>query len=412
MIETARISDDLPVWARGDAFPAAPSGWGWMDYKGRHHPCAAREDLVSAIREDRAAGVALVWLPENPHMMLPEEMPGATEAIIASRHRRAADDLVDAQDKLRWFGWLLGCLALFMLYQGWEYSPRSAAPLERIGFVLGVLFNSMSMGITLLMFLIFAFIPWYQARKRLKELSHWTGGDIAALVPVLRFETWLEWQKAPVTRMLMGLVALVGLAQMMPGDSLSAAGLVKDRYIAHGEWWRLLTAPFLHGHPLHFLMNAAALIYLGKRVEVFARWPHVPLVFLFAACIGGEASARFLAAPSVGASGGLMGWLGFLLVFESLHRNLVPRTARKRLLAGVFLTGLIGLVGYKFIDNAAHAGGLLAGMFYAIVVFPRSNSAFRPNSTITDRVAGVLAMAVLTLSALFAVWRILAPQGV
>lgn len=401
----------LPIWARGDAFPPAPAGWGWMDYKGRPHVCENSEGLIEAIRDDRDAGVALVWVPGNSHMILPEEMPGASEAVLASRRRRAADDLVDSHDKLRWFGWLFGGLTLFMLYQGWEYSPRGATQAERAAFVLRAVFNSMSMGITLLMFLIFAFIPWYQSRKRLKELEHWTGGDIAAIVPTLRFETWLEWQKAPTTRFLLVLVALVGIAQMMPGDSLAAAGLQKDRYLQHHEWWRLLTVPFLHGHPLHFLMNAAALVYLGKRVEVFARWPHVPLVFLFSACIGGEASARFLAAPSVGASGGLMGWLGFLLVFESLHRKLVPRTARKRLLAGVLLTGLIGLIGYKFIDNAAHAGGLIAGMFYALVVFPRSESAMRPNTTVTDRIAGLLALGVLALSAFFAVWMILTTGG-
>jgi membrane associated rhomboid family serine protease len=266
---------------------------------------------------------------------------------------------------------------------------------------------SMSMGLTLLMFVIFAFIPWYQSRKRLRGLAKWDDGDLADLVPTLRFETWLEWQKAPVTRILLGLTALVGLVQMMPTDSLAAAGLVKENYF-RGEWWRLLTAPFLHGNIIHFLMNAAALLYLGKRLEVFARWPHVPLVFLFAACIGGEASARFVAAPSVGASGGLMGWLGFLLVFESLHGKLVPRRARRRLMAGVFLTGLIGLIGYRFIDNAAHLGGLLAGMVYAAIVFPKSTSPLRPRSTVTDRIAGAGATAVLVLAALFAAMRILA----
>ena len=153
-------------------------------------------------------------------------------------------------------------------------------------------------------------------------------------------------------------------------------------------------------------MNAAALLYLGKRLEVFARWPHLPLVFLFSACVGGEASARFVAATSVGASGGLMGWLGFLLVFESLHGNLVPRSARRRLLAGVFLTGLIGLIGYRFIDNAAHIGGLLAGMLYAAIVFPRSTSSMRPRSNLTDRLAGSAALAVLVFSALLAVMKI------
>ena len=193
---------------------------------------------------------------------------------------------------------------------------------------------------------------------------------------------------------------------MLPGDSLTAAGLLKDRYL-YGEWWRLFTAPLLHGHPLHFMMNAAALLYLGKRMEVFARWPHVPMVFVFAACIGGEASARFIAAPSVGASGGLMGWLGFLLVFESLHGRLVPRRASRRLIAGVVLTGVIGVIGFRFIDNAAHLGGLLAGMIYAAIVFPRSTSALRPRATFADRIAGGAALIVLVAAAACAVWRML-----
>ena len=154
-------------------------------------------------------------------------------------------------------------------------------------------------------------------------------------------------------------------------------------------------------------MNAAALLYLGKRLEVFARWPHVPLVFLFSACIGGEASARFVSATTIGASGGLMGWLGFLLVFESLHSRLVPRSSRRRLVAGVLLTGLVGLIGYRFIDNAAHAGGLVAGMLYALIVFPKSASPNRPNTTVTDRIAGIAALGILIAATLLAVVVIL-----
>lgn len=398
--------DTLPVWARDDAFPQAPEGWGWLDMKGKTHPVDSHASLIKAIREDRDTGVSLVWLPGWSHMILPEELAGAADAILAARKRQAADDLHDAHDKLRWFGWLLAGLVVYRLYQGFAYAPQIATAAERAVFAIRGLIGSMSVGIALLMFLIFAFIPWYQSRKRLHELSRWTDWDIADVVPTLRFETWLDWQKSPVTRFILGLVGLVGLAQMMPGDSVAAAGLVKGAYF-QGEWWRLFTAPFMHGNLIHFLMNAAALLYLGKRVEVFARWPHVPMVFLFASCIGGEASARFVAASSVGASGGLMGWLGFLLVFESLHGTLVPRRARRRLLAGVLLTGLIGLIGYRFIDNAAHVGGLLAGMLYAAIVFPKSTSPLRPRSTVTDRVAGSAALMVLMLSALFAVLQIL-----
>lgn len=421
MTKVGQENPDVPVWARADAFPLAPAGWGWVGFEGKPHSC---ESLVALIDHIREAGVDLVWMPGREHMILPEELPDAAAAVLASRQRHAANDLLDSVEKLRWFGGLLAGLAAYLLYQGWALAPRGTPPGERLGIALHAMFTSMSMGITLLMFLVFAFIPWYQARKRLRELDAWTDGEIAAVVPTLRFETWLERQNAPVTIMFLGLFVMVALAQMLgefrtaglgawmallhQWGGTHAAGLLKDHYL-HGEWWRLFTAPFLHGNALHFLMNAAALFYLGKRIEVFARWPHLPLVFLFAASIGGEASARLVAAPSVGASGGLMGCLGFLLVFESLHRRLVPRTASRRLLAGVVLTGIVGLVGYRFIDNAAHLGGLLAGMFYAVIVFPKSTSPSRPNATVTDLIAGTAAFALLILCALFAVLKILAP---
>ncbi|MGL5018971.1 MAG: rhomboid family intramembrane serine protease, partial [Luteolibacter sp.] len=342
-----------------------------------------------------------------------------------ARARWSREDLDDATHKLRWFGTILLGLGAYVFYGGMVLAGNLAAQSgttvdfsQRLKFATRAVLDSTSCGLALLMFLVFAFIPWYQARKRRKELASWTEAGIAEIVPTLRFETWLERQKAPLTKVLLGMIALVALAQILSGlksagwgslihhwNGTSAAGLVKERYL-HGEWWRLLTAPLLHGNVVHFLMNAAALAYLGKRVEVFARWPHLPLVFLFAACVGGEASARFVAAPSVGASGGLMGWLGFLLVFETLHARLVPRRARRRLAAGVLLTALIGLVGYRYIDNAAHAGGLVGGMLYATIVFPASSSPVRPRSTITDRVAGGVALAALTASVLYAFWQI------
>jgi membrane associated rhomboid family serine protease len=405
VIETADDSGTQPIWARDDAFPEAPAGWGWLDHKGKRNPCGSRAQLLEAIGKDDDARLLLVWTPDSPRMVLPEEVAGAEEAVLESRRRIAAGDVIEAVGQLRWFGILLGGLTLWMFYQGWSLAPREANAAERVWFALRALLNSMSIGIALLMFLIFAFIPWYQAVKRRREFRRWTPRDIVEAVPALRFDTWLLLQKAPFTRMLLVIIGAVGLAQMMSENSLAAAGLLKPAYHA-GEWWRLFTAPLLHGNPVHFLMNAAALLYLGKRVEVFARWPHVPLVFLFAACVGGEASARFLTAPSVGASGGLMGWLGFLLVFEWLHARLVPRAATRRLIAGVVLTAVIGVVGFRFIDNAAHAGGLLAGMLYAVIVFPKSSSPQRPASTVTDRIAGGIALAAIAASAALAILRV------
>lgn len=362
-------------------------------------------------------------------MILPEEVPGMSGDLRTARERWTKEDLEDSAYRLKWFGAILGGLALYYFFGGFLMAGRLVSQsgeamdfAQRLGFGFRSMIGSTYTGLALLMFIILAFLPWYQARKRGKELVKWTEEGMVEFAPTIRFETWLAAQKSPVTKVILGLITLVALTQLFANfqtggirslfaifgewSGTMTAGLVKSRYFS-GEWWRLLTAPFLHGNIVHFLMNSAALLYLGKRLEVFARWPHLPLVFLFAAAVGGEASARFLETPSVGASGGLMGWLGFLMVFETLHKGLVPRRARRRLAAGVAITALIGVIGYKFIDNAAHAGGLIAGILYGLIVFPPTSSPHRPRSTNPDKFAGGAALGVLAIAALFAIARIL-----
>lgn len=407
----------LAVWAREGAFPKSGEGYGWVDRKGRRHACSSFGELSETVREDSASAVNLVWTPDSAHCRVPEEIEALSEPIRQVRQRWAADDLADACYRLRNFGIGVAVLAGYMALQAWkaiqareEASGLDLGLAEHTLFILKTLRDSTTVGLALLAFLVFAFIPWYQARKKVAEFKR-LGGSVKPLVPLLRFETWLEAQKAPVTYGLLGIISLVFLAQVFHDrsilgfrESVERVGLVKDVYRG-GEYWRLFTAPMLHGGLIHFVMNALALLYLGKRLEVFARWPHVPMVFLFSALVGGEASARMLDASSVGASGGLMGWLGFLLVFETLHSALVPSSAKRRLVGGVLITALIGLVGYRFIDNAAHFGGLLAGMAYAAIVFPKSSSVMRPEMNATDRLVGLVALAVIVASAFLAVIR-------
>ena len=386
---------DLPVWARANAFSEAGPGWGWVDRKGRRIACAGFEELAQAIVKDAGARVDLVWTPDAPGFVLPEEIPALHPALREARIRWAGWEIEEGKRQMLMFG------AAFGVMLAWN------------GFKTGKVMASGSTGLALLLFLILGFIPWYQGRKRLKKARIWAAGEMAADAPVLRFETWLSLQKSPATRLLLGLMALVGLVQVvvewrspLPMATVWMAGLTKSAGAAT-DWWRLLTAPFLHGHWLHWLMNASALAYLGKRVEVFARWPHFAMAFAISAWIGGEASARYMKQVSVGASGGLMGLLGFLLVFESMHRLLVPESARRRLLAGVLLTAGIGVVFSHFIDNAAHAGGLIAGMVYAALVFPKSSSPHRPRTTTVDVVLGGAALGLLVCSAVLACVKML-----
>ncbi|MCH7224730.1 rhomboid family intramembrane serine protease [Haloferula sp. A504] len=381
---------DLPIWARPEAFPRAGEGWGWMDRKGRRHPSSSFEGLTSAIVDDAGARVDLVWTPDHTHLVLPEELPELHPALKEARIRWAEWEIEEGRRQMMIFGGFLVLLGLYSLTTG---KP-----------VLG--FGPLGLGI--LLFLALGFFPWYQGRKRLRRARSWVEGELEPDLIGLRFETWLMRQKAPVTRGLIILFGVIGVIQWLApggiGETVARAGLVKEGG-RPADWWRLATAPFLHGNLIHFLFNVSALAYLGRRMEVLVRWPHVPLVFVLAAWIGGEASAWFLPdKPSLGASGGLLGMLGFLLVFEWMHRPLVPESSRRRLLAGLLLTAAIGLVGFAFIDNGAHGGGVLAGMAYAFAVFPGSSSARRPTETGLDRVAGGIALGLIICSVAWTAW--------
>lgn len=406
---------ELPVWAREGAFPEAGPGWGWVDRKGGRVPVGSFEELARAIVEDAGARVDLVWTPEARGYVLPEEIPALHSALRESRIRWARWEMEEGKRQMMVFG---GIFAVMLL---WGF------------FSTGKILANASVGLALILFFLLGFFPWYKGYKRLKRAKRWAVSEMAEDAQALRFEIWLAIQRAPVTRLMFRLLALVAIVQLCVelqvynarhgfegmkallglwhyvisfgsidiSTTLRNAGLTKHDGAAT-EWWRLLTAPFLHGHWLHWLMNASALAYLGKRVEVFARWPHMALVLLLSMWVGGEASARFMDKASVGISGGLMGLLGFLMVFESMHRRLVPESARRRLFAGIVMTGVLGYVFRHFIDNACHAGGLVAGMIYAVVVFPKSSSIHRPGTTSVDFIFGGAALGLLVASALLA----------
>jgi membrane associated rhomboid family serine protease len=266
-------------------------------------------------------------------------------------------------------------------------------------------------GIQFLVLTIFGFLYytarlWWEARKGRKSAKLLTRDQIGGQVPEARFELWMENQRTPFSLLFLVLVVLVGGAQFAtPGLGIAEAGLVKSQYAA-GENWRIFTAAFLHGNLIHFILNMSALWYLGRRVEILARWPHLAAAFFLSIIGAGWATVSWLPTQtSVGVSGVVCGLLGFLLVFETLHLPLVPRPARRRL-AGILVSlVVIGSLGFKFIDNAAHFGGLVTGAVYAFLVFPKSSSPHRPVVLKRDVViggAGILLIAISAMGAILA----------
>src|SRR5204863_2387757 len=114
-----------------------------------------------------------------------------------------------------------------------------------------------------------------------------------------------------------------------------------------------------------------ALLALGRLVEMHGHPLYLPTVFLFSALCASAASFYVTAVTSIGASGGIMGLVGFLAVIGLRRRHVVPRGFLKAIAMSVALTAGTGLVAHQFIDNAAHAGGLVGGLLLGAVYVTR-----------------------------------------
>lgn len=140
-----------------------------------------------------------------------------------------------------------------------------------------------------------------------------------------------------------------------------------------GDYWRLFSTAWLHGGPVHLIMNMAALYSLGTLTERLIGPLKLGLLYLVAILFSSLTSSLFLptGTPSLGASGAILGLAGLLMAPHFRRHPRFPQTLAARLYQWLakpmlFLFGL-GLV-LKFldlgiqIDNAAHLGGLLIGL--------------------------------------------------
>lgn len=137
--------------------------------------------------------------------------------------------------------------------------------------------------------------------------------------------------------------------------------------VLQGEWWRLLTATFLHGGILHLAFNMACLWFFGRLLLRLVGHGQFFLVYFASALCGSAASLHFSAqsAVSVGASGAVFGVLGALYACSRKYRDAVPEASTSKLKSGAaffIFWSLAQGFGRQGTDNAAHVGGLLCGL--------------------------------------------------
>ena len=136
--------------------------------------------------------------------------------------------------------------------------------------------------------------------------------------------------------------------------------------IREGQWWRLITAGYLHGGLLHIGMNMWVLFDLGVQVEdTFGTSRYLVLYFL--STVGGFYASSIWApgTPSIGASAGIFGLIGAMIAHGVRDRTAYGAAIRsvytRWALYGLAMGILPSLFGITFMDNAAHIGGVTTG---------------------------------------------------
>ena len=221
------------------------------------------------------------------------------------------------------------------------------------------------------------------------------------------------------TSILIGSIAAVFVAQLLFGDALStlsltalagdersaiAAGFVKQYFVKYHEYWRILTGAAVHGGLLHVAMNCYAFWMFGRLVEMLSNRAHLAIVFLLSCIGGGLLSLYFLPEiPSVGASGGIVGLLGYVTVYAFRRHKFISREFRKSLLINIGFLFLFGLVLFNVVDNYGHLGGLVTGAVYGLIQIPSDEYVDPRQAGSITRAAGVAALVIFVATCLLSI---------
>jgi membrane associated rhomboid family serine protease len=214
-----------------------------------------------------------------------------------------------------------------------------------------------------------------------------------------------EGTGALVTKVLIALNVLVYLANLAQGSSfgrtsgsLFEKGALFIRVpfypggLAEGEWWRLLTAAFLHGSIIHLGFNMFVLWFIGAPVEQAIGRGRFLALYIVSGLAGSAGALLFDPyAVTVGASGAIFGILGAALVLEWQRSYVLGGQA-----LGLIVVNLVLTFAIPNISIGGHLGGLAGGALsmFALSRFGRTHAIYgRPG------LVGVLGLMAVGLGA-------------
>jgi rhomboid protease GluP len=229
------------------------------------------------------------------------------------------------------------------------------------------------------------------ARERINPM-----GALGGLIPHARYNTVLILLINLGLYMATALHSMntgAGSAMSIDGYTLVAFGAEYSPLVhQQGEWWRLVTAGFLHGGLLHILMNSWALFDLGAQVDEVYGSSRMLVIYFFSNIAGFYVSSLWRPGPSIGASAALFGLIGAMIAVGMRHRS-----AYGAMIRAAYVRWLVWALAFSLlpgIDMAAHVGGLVGGFGLAWLAGEP-----RYTSTTTERMWRIAAGAAILVTA-------------
>lgn len=172
-------------------------------------------------------------------------------------------------------------------------------------------------------------------------------------------------------------------------DLYTALSLNKGRVMS-GEIYRLVTAMFMHENLFHLLMNMYALYIIGTQVESYIGKTKYFTIYIYSGIIGGLLSCVIngINVWSLGASGAIFGLMGALLYFGYHYRLYLDNALKTQIVPLIALNLMIGFI-FPNIDNSAHIGGLIGGLFSSMALGVKNKT------TKTDTINGIICSLIL-----------------
>lgn len=141
--------------------------------------------------------------------------------------------------------------------------------------------------------------------------------------------------------------------------------------VLQGEWWRVLSAMFLHGGMTHLLMNMVSLYLVGRGAEMYFDTKSYLSIYFFSGIIGGLVSLYMHPdSVGVGASGAIFGVFGALAGFFLAHRDSIASHSRAFMkdFSVIIIINLVIGFSIPSIDVSAHIGGLVIGFIGGFIL--------------------------------------------